>query len=187
MTGCADRDSERSAARIDAIGNNRLHLILLPTEQCNFRCTYCYEDFSIGRMGRAVRSGIKAMIDRRARTLDNLSISWFGGEPLAAFDIVEELGRHARDTAAAHGIAYSANMTTNAYRLDPDRLRACLDLGINLFHVALDGDESTHDASRKLMSGRPTFARIWTHLLAARDGPGAFQMLLRLHYTAENW
>jgi len=27
-----------------------LELILYPTEQCNFRCTYCYEDFLIGRM-----------------------------------------------------------------------------------------------------------------------------------------
>ena len=27
-----------------------LHLILLPTEACNFRCTYCYEDFRLGRM-----------------------------------------------------------------------------------------------------------------------------------------
>jgi hypothetical protein len=25
-------------------------LILLPTEKCNFRCTYCYEDFELGRM-----------------------------------------------------------------------------------------------------------------------------------------
>ncbi|PJJ00771.1 hypothetical protein BX264_1060 [Streptomyces sp. 2333.5] len=36
---------------VAALTDRTLHLIILPTEQCNFRCTYCYEDFSVGRMG----------------------------------------------------------------------------------------------------------------------------------------
>jgi uncharacterized protein len=24
-------------------------LTILPTEKCNFRCTYCYEDFELGK------------------------------------------------------------------------------------------------------------------------------------------
>jgi len=27
-----------------------LQLILMPTEACNFRCTYCYEDFNHNQM-----------------------------------------------------------------------------------------------------------------------------------------
>ncbi len=33
--------------------NHHLGLILMPTEQCNFRCTYCYEDFAIGKMSKS--------------------------------------------------------------------------------------------------------------------------------------
>jgi wyosine [tRNA(Phe)-imidazoG37] synthetase (radical SAM superfamily) len=30
--------------------NRLLDLTLLPIEQCNFRCTYCYETFADGKM-----------------------------------------------------------------------------------------------------------------------------------------
>ena len=63
-------------------------LIILPTEKCNFRCTYCYEDFLIGKMPPAIERGVKALIDRRSDSLDRLEISWFGGEPLLAADVV---------------------------------------------------------------------------------------------------
>ena len=33
-----------------ALSDRYLHLILFPTEQCNFRCTYCYEDFEAKQM-----------------------------------------------------------------------------------------------------------------------------------------
>jgi len=44
---------------VNSLRTDRLQLILLPTEQCNFRCTYCYEDFAIGRMSDAVVAGVK--------------------------------------------------------------------------------------------------------------------------------
>src|SRR2546426_838955 len=74
--------------------NDHLHLILFPTEQCNFRCTYCYEDFAIGRMTAATVASIKRLIDRRLRGLRSLVVSWFGGEPLLARAVVEEISQH---------------------------------------------------------------------------------------------
>ena len=68
-----------------------LHLILMTTEQCNFRCTYCYETFARGKMTDETKSGVKALVKERASTLNNLHISWFGGEPLLELGIIEEL------------------------------------------------------------------------------------------------
>ena len=36
-----------------AISPRVQELILLPTEKCNFRCTYCYEDFKISGVPNA--------------------------------------------------------------------------------------------------------------------------------------
>ena len=33
-----------------------LHLVILSTEQCNFRCKYCYESFERGEMSEEIRS-----------------------------------------------------------------------------------------------------------------------------------
>ena len=81
----------RDEVIVDALSPRRLHLILFPTEQCNFRCVYCYEDFVLGRMSESTISGILSLLSHRAADLDGLQISWFGGEPLAAYDIVTRI------------------------------------------------------------------------------------------------
>ena len=36
---------------------------LFPTEKCNFRCTYCYEDFKIGKMPPKLQRAIELLPD----------------------------------------------------------------------------------------------------------------------------
>jgi uncharacterized protein len=59
-----------------------LQLIILPTEQCNFRCVYCYELFDYGLIRQEVVEWIKNLLIARKSSLKYLSVSWFGGEPL---------------------------------------------------------------------------------------------------------
>lgn len=59
-------------------------LILLPHEDCNFRCTYCYETHQRGRMAPWVVEGLKRFVAEGMDPRDGLNIRWFGGEPLLA-------------------------------------------------------------------------------------------------------
>lgn len=177
---------ERSQ-RLRHLRPNYLNLIILPTEACNFRCTYCYETFENKKMSRQVVSGIKSLIDRRGKELDELEISWFGGEPLLALDVVTEISRHAINVARAEGIAFSSGMTTNAYLLDRERFQKCLEHNVTVFQISLDGSAAEHNASRKLASGAGSFDRIWANLLAMKDTRSEFSVQLRLHYTLENF
>ena len=43
-------------------------LILLPTEKCNFRCSYCYENYEIGQMSNQTMESIKKLIWNRAKS-----------------------------------------------------------------------------------------------------------------------
>ncbi|MEU6576958.1 radical SAM protein [Streptomyces sp. NPDC046805] len=171
----------------DSVRSDRLQLILLPTEQCNFRCTYCYEDFAIGQMAPEVVSGVKNLIDRRAAGLRRLQLSWFGGEPLLARSIIEDVTSHALRAQERHdGLVYESDMTTNGYMLDGEMAEHMADLGVRTHQISLDGPDDHHDRTRVRADGRGTFQKIWRNLISIRESSAAVRILLRVHLTPEN-
>jgi uncharacterized protein len=173
--------------QLQCFRSNYLNLIILPTESCNFRCTYCYETFEHKKMSRHVVAGIKSLIQTRGSELEKLEIGWFGGEPLLAFDVVVDICQHSIGVAKSAGFEFSSNITTNGYFLDQKCFLSCLENKIESFQISLDGGQQDHDVSRKLASGAGTFARIWANLTAIKEIPGEFVIHLRLHYTYENF
>jgi sulfatase maturation enzyme AslB (radical SAM superfamily) len=167
--------------------NRALHLILMPTEACNFRCVYCYERFEHHRMKPAVVRGVKNLMSRRAQELDRLGVSWFGGEPLLARDVIEEVMLHAHSLKEKQpGLLVAGDMTTNAYLLDRDCFERLLDLGVTHLQIAFDGPPEHHDRKRVLAGGKGTFDRIWKNILSCRDVDRTFEILVRVHVDREN-
>ncbi len=174
---------------VNAINPEYLELILFPTEQCNFRCTYCYEDFELGRMSPDTVTGIKSLIKKRMPDLKHLHISWFGGEPLAAKDIVVNISTYI-DLAIKNypGLIYTASMTTNGSLLDRKTFQQLVHLGVRSYQISLDGDEELHNSSRVTASGKGTFSKIWENLLSIRDcHDSEAQILIRIHFSPETY
>ncbi|HIE4486350.1 TPA: radical SAM protein [Stenotrophomonas maltophilia] len=169
--------------------NKRLELTIMPTEKCNFRCVYCYEDFEIGRMRAPTIKGIKALVRRRVEEhgLKELRVEWFGGEPLLAKMVVLELSRafHAHHSSGALDLL-DCSMTTNGYELTPELFNELVGLGVNFFQISLDGDASAHDVTLRYASGAGTFQRIYENLLAMRESPLIFTVMLRVHIMPGN-
>ncbi len=163
-----------------------LALILMPTEECNFRCVYCYEDFKHKKMRPEVQQGVKLFVQKRAPTLSRLEVGWFGGEPLEALDVIQELSHSFIDTSREHGFTYKANITTNGYNLTLDVARTLLDLQVRRFQVTLDGPSEEHDRRRKLMSGGPTFERILKNLQDLRRISEDYHISIRVNFDREN-
>ncbi|WNF01155.1 radical SAM protein [Streptomyces luomodiensis] len=183
-TDVATRFTEELAL---SLRNDSLHLILLPTEKCNFRCTYCYEDFSVGRMKDSIVKGIKGLIDRRLEGLRSLSISWFGGEPLLALPVIEEVSAHVIRVAADHSdLEYAADMTTNGYLLDSTTMTRLSALGIRQYQISLDGPQKFHDRTRVQANGSGSFHQVWENLLAIRQSATPVHVILRVHITPAN-
>ena len=179
---------EKARHRIASFCGNLLELILLPTEACNFRCTYCYEEFRYGRMEPGVVRGVKKLLSIRAPELDVLNLSWFGGEPLLARDIIENVMDHARSLADEQPrLRLSSEMTTNAYFLTKAVFERMLAVGVTGYQISLDGPSERHDRKRVLTDGGGTFDRIWGNLVAMREVEGDFSVTLRLHVDRENY
>lgn len=173
-------------SRAKLVSNRYFELIILPTEKCNFRCTYCYEDFSLGRMKQETVLGIKALIESRCSDLDFLKISWFGGEPLIAKDIVLEISEYVMALVYKYSkLRYEGNMTTNGYLLDYNTAVALADVGIRDYQISLDGPREVHDKSRIRADKSSTYDQIWANLLAIRDSSLPVSVRLRIHFTAD--
>jgi len=171
---------------LSALDDRVLNLIILPTEKCNFRCTYCYEDFTIGKMPATISNAIKKLIQSRFDDLQFLNISWFGGEPLLNKEIIYDISDFVLKNKPS-SFNFSANITTNGYLLDATTLKRLIECKINLFQISLDGDAEMHNESRKTANGKPTFDKIWENILLMHHSDYEFELLIRVHFTADNY
>ncbi len=100
-----------------------------------------------------------------ARMLDaahakELTITWFGGEPLMGTDVIESLSPRLIRLAEERGCEYKAWIFTNGYLLTEDVVDLLLRCHVNHVHIPLDGVGATNDATRRLVGGGPTYQKI---------------------------
>lgn len=167
--------------------NDILQLILLASEDCNFRCVYCYEKFERGTMTPEARQGVRALVLQRAPLLKELNVSWFGGEPLYGWEAVEELSPFLKDVAERHGIQYGQQMTTNAYLLTEERATKLLHWGCRSYQITIDGLPEEHDCKRVGRDGSPTYHVILDNLRSLRDRKDAFSASIRVNFDQQNF
>ena len=163
-----------------------LQLILMATEDCNFRCVYCFEKFERGTMSPEVRQGVRALVLRRASSLSSLSVSWFGGEPLYGWEAVEELSPFFLDVAKRHGIAHDQAMTTNGYLLTEEKATRLLEWGCTRYQITVDGLAEEHDCRRVGRDGSPTHAVVLDNLRSLKARKTPFDVSIRVNFDREN-
>lgn len=167
----------------DAVTRSMMRLIVNPTEQCNLRCRYCYETFSLKEMPEPIRRGVVNLISRRAELgLQLLELEFFGGEPLAAWNVVCYLSQKVKAACDKHGTKLVGRMTTNGTLLDKQRLDVLIKFGISIFQITLDGPPEYHDARRVNASGRGSFGAVWAALCMMKASEHKLSVIIRVHH-----
>lgn len=166
---------------------DQLQLILLASEDCNFRCTYCYEKFARGTMSPQVRAALKKLAEKRLPRLSSFYVSWFGGEPLYGFEAIEELAPFFLETAREHAVKFKSGMTTNGYLLTPATVDKLLSWRITGYQITLDGSQEEHDCSRVARNGEGTFDVIFDNLKALRRRRDEYEVLVRVNFDRNNY
>lgn len=152
----------------ERFSNRRLYLTINPTLDCNFACPYCFEsNHNHVYMTEEIEDKIIEYIQQYDK-IEELCVTWFGGEPLLAFRRVESLSRKFINL----GINYRSGMITNGYLLNERITRKLNALKINSLQITLDGLANTHDTRRFLKNGGPTFDKIICNIdLVSRISP----------------
>ncbi len=118
---------------IDSLNRRITYLRVSLTEDCNFRCDYCYGSGDKPDMikQRMSNKDISRIIPIFA-SLGINKIRFTGGEPLLRKGIIDIV----RKTSDLNGIA-TIGMTTNGYRLSR-LLGSLIDAGLNRLNISLD-------------------------------------------------
>jgi uncharacterized protein len=163
-----------------------LQLILLASEDCNFRCQYCYEDFARGTMQPEVRESIKRLLTKRIGGLKKLQINWFGGEPLYGYEAIEDLAPFFHRIAKENSVSLKSNITTNAYLLTPEVAESLLGWGVTFYQITVDGRPEDHDHNRPTRDGGGTFATILENLKSLKTREEDYSVVLRVNFDRQN-
>lgn len=148
-----------------AFSNSKhISFTILPTLGCNFRCSYCFEAqnqvLNSKKMSKEVQDIIVDKLIQYHKKEYKISISWFGGEPLLAPEIISYISTRLNDA----GVTFRASMTSNGYLLTPSIVERLEEWNIEGIQVTIDGDEYTHDSRRVLANGGKTYQTIIDNL-----------------------
>ena len=153
--------------------DNRLgHLILSVTEACNLRCRYCLHGStrnwvrSHGDQHMSVDTALRALeyFATRCQDADTPAVSFYGGEPLLHFELIEAVVETARQRDDWPTLRF--NIDTNGVALatlDQERIAFLCREKIHL-QISLDGPAVLHDRHRVTAGGAPTHGAIMTGL-----------------------
>jgi uncharacterized protein len=180
-----DEDNLRWLRMMEETTDSTLDLIILPTEQCNFRCKYCYETFEKGKMDTTIQESLVKYVRKNIHKFTSLHVSWFGGEPLMAMDVISFLSEEFIKICKTARKSYRASMTTNGYHLTIDVYKKLCGYYVNNYQITLDGLETEHDRQRILTNGGSTFQTIVQNLLNIKHNTRSFNtsIVVRTNYT----
>lgn len=150
-------------ARMDT---SSLSLTIAPTSDCNFRCIYCYEKDAIKPCYITLETELCIIkyIEKYAKTLSFLSVTWYGGEPLLAKDSIKRLSNEFHKICKENNVIYVSDMVSNGYLFNDDSIAFLNESSITALQITLDGNENTHNVRRPLLGGKPTFDKIISNL-----------------------
>ena len=180
----AEDDAERAEAMDDAAGAEPkdeapaapatwpvVNIALFLTQTCNLRCVYCYgEGGEYGERGMMDEETALAAVDwLLASSFEEktVHVSFFGGEPLLNFPLLQRVVAYAKEEAAARGKQVKFGMTTNASLLTGEMIAYVAKEQIEPL-ISFDGPPEVHDRQRPFRNGRGSYRRVHANVQRLR-------------------
>lgn len=152
-----------------ANSEDRLDVTILPTDDCNFRCAYCFESERKKYMTQETAEALVKYFDKSFKKYKTVYIQWFGGEPLLCKDLIQFIMSNAHKIAKRDKVALISGITTNGYELDVETYKMLCANRIIWIQLSVDGIKETHNIQRPHKIYPDSYTRIITNLRSIRD------------------
>jgi uncharacterized protein len=140
-------------------------MVLNLTNQCNLSCGYCYE-FGEDKVAtpegkpkfmswEIARSAVdRLFIDSAGR--QSIHVTFFGGETLMNFPLLERVVAYANEKAGAEGRSIDYSLTTNGTLLSSRIIQFLADNNVGVT-VSIDGPKEMNDKLRVFANGKGSY------------------------------
>lgn len=150
-----DQDSHKQEMHdeyvLKNVDNKALSLTILPTCDCNFKCSYCFEEGKMkGSMSDETIDDLITFI-KSYKNLKSLSLLWFGGEPLMACKTIVHILDRIKEEVCIPITRH--RMITNGYFINKHICDIFKQYKISWIQLTLDGLKDTHNRVRVLKTG----------------------------------
>lgn len=162
-----------------------LTLVIVPTTACNFGCPYCFE--SKKKYKTIDEENINNLIEfiLSKKSSKQLMLTWYGGEPLLAFDKMKRIYNLIKEQTEIEIIHHS--IVTNGYLISDEVISFFEHSKLNNIQITLDGVKAHHDNKRYLKGTHaPTFDKIYSNILALSSRLPELKISVRVNVNKEN-
>ncbi len=155
---------------------------ILPTTDCNARCTYCYEEGCTRKT--MTKETAQRLVDFICETHRDgiISLKWFGGEPLLCYSMISFICKALTD----RHVLFFSDIITNASLVTEELVREMKNVwSLKTAQVSLDGDRRDYEARKRYLNPEKYNYDVVMnaiHLLA----DNGIKVNLRINYDREN-
>ncbi|MDH5758712.1 MAG: quinohemoprotein amine dehydrogenase maturation protein [Gemmatimonadota bacterium] len=181
--GDVDAPREEVANDLPPAGFPLSTMVLNVTNKCNLACTYCYEygedkivDTQYGKQPKfmsteTAEESVEFLL-KEAGANPVAHLTFFGGETLLNFPVLQQTVAYARRRAAEVGKRMEFSLTTNATLLEPDVIEWLAENHIGVT-ISIDGPKEVQNGLRVFHNGKGTYEVVLPRI----------RELLRVHRT----
>ncbi len=164
----------------------KIVMTIAPTNSCNMACPYCFEftkfngvmsNKTIDQFVPYLESMVKS--SPHIKKWSSILVTWYGGEPLLAPDVISKLSKKLMGFAESHGMEFRADAITNGICLGRKNVEILRRNQVRLVQVTIDGPKSVHDISRPLKrKNMPNYETILSNIA---ELPEEIRLTLRIN------
>lgn len=141
---------------------SHLALTIAPTMACNFKCVYCFEGERAKDVGSNNVTMSEETLDQliefiRKSGVKKLSVDWYGGEPLCAWNKIKEFNTKLSSLELER---YDQKIVTNGSLIDEEKIKYFADQQFKNIQITLDGTEESHNKNRPMKNGENSYKAI---------------------------
>lgn len=129
-----------------------LSITFVPTQLCNFNCSYCFERSKKYDMAESIFKKsvefVKELIDEK-KEIEEVNVLFFGGEPLIKLDMILKFGEIIKNICEEKRLNFSSSIITNGYFLNYEVCKSLCEIcNLKFVQITFDGDRNFHNKRR---------------------------------------